>query len=213
MKLVLLGPPGAGKGTQCQRLIQKYSLIHLSSGDIFRSEISSGTELGIQAKKFIDAGNLVPDEVVIGMMIAAIGDSDNYVLDGFPRTVVQAQELDKALAVTGSGIEVVINLVVDDNAVASRLMRRRTCPICGKVYHLDYLKPKISGVCDNDSGKLCQRDDDKEDVIIDRLKTYHELTEPLVEYYNSRNCSVFNVDAGRDIEEITAEIIAKIESL
>lgn len=214
MKVVLLGPPGAGKGTQCKRIIEKYGLLHLSSGDIFRSEIAAGSELGKKAKEYIDAGKLVPDDVVIGMMVGAIVKaSGNCVLDGFPRTVVQAEELDKALASKGDKIDVVVSLVVDDNEVASRLTKRRSCPKCGEVYHLDYCKPKVDGICDNDGENLVQRDDDTPEVVLNRLKTYHELTEPLVGYYNSENYPVLEISAGKAIDDVTTEILSKLDSL
>lgn len=214
MKVVLLGPPGAGKGTQCKRIVEKFGLKHISSGDIFRAEISSGSELGKKAKEYIDAGQLVPDDVVIGMMVGAIEKAGGKcVLDGFPRTVVQAEELDKALAAKSEKIDAVVNLVVDDEVVASRLTKRRSCPECGAVYHLEFLKPKVEGKCDVDGQELVQRDDDTPDVVLNRLKTYHELTEPLVGYYNSGNSPVLEITADNAIDEVTAEILKKLENL
>ena len=214
MKLVLLGPPGAGKGTQCKRIVDRFQLVHLSSGDIFRSEIASGSDLGIKAKSFMDAGELVPDEVVISMMVAAIAKAGgNCVLDGFPRTVVQAGELDKALAERNDKIDAVVNLVVDDDDVASRLTQRRSCPKCGEVYHLEYKKPASEDICDFDGEKLVQREDDKPNVVINRLNTYHQLTEPLVEYYNSQNSVLLDVDASKSIDDVTDEILTKLEEI
>lgn len=214
MKVVLLGPPGAGKGTQCKRIIDKYGLLHISSGDIFRAEISAGSELGKKAKDYIDAGQLVPDDVVISMMVGAIEKaSGKCVLDGFPRTVVQAEELDKALAANDDRIDAVVNLVVDDAEVASRLTKRRSCPDCGAVYHLDFLKPKVGGKCDNDGVSLVQRDDDKPEVVLNRLKTYHQLTEPLVGYYNGGNSPVLEISAAKAIDDVTTEILKKLSDL
>ena len=214
MKVVLLGPPGAGKGTQCKRIVERFDLVHLSSGDIFRSEIASGSDLGLKAKSIMDAGKLVPDDVVIGMMVCAIAKAGgNCVLDGFPRTVVQAEELDNALEARSDKIDVVVNLVVDDNEVAARLTQRRSCPKCGEVYHLEFKKPANTGICDNDGEKLVQREDDTPNVVINRLNTYHQLTEPLVEYYNSRNSVLLDVDASKSIDEVTEEILVKLEEI
>ncbi|NIA17113.1 MAG: adenylate kinase, partial [Planctomycetes bacterium] len=144
MIIVLLGPPGAGKGTQCKRVIEKYSLTHLSSGDILRAERAAGTELGRKAQSFMDSGGLVPDEVIINMMVAAIGKTGGgCVLDGFPRTVVQAEELDKLLIKEDKKIDVVVNLVIDDDVITHRLTGRRSCPECGAIYHIEALKPKV----------------------------------------------------------------------
>lgn len=210
----MLGAPGAGKGTQCQAISDTFGFVHLSSGDILRSEIAAGSALGLKAKSLIDQGKFVPDEVVIGVMLAAIKKVDNCVLDGFPRTVVQARELDLALEKIDSKIDIVINLVVNEYEVVARLEKRRSCPKCGRVYHLDYSKPKVEGVCDYDGSLLYHRDDDKRDVILNRLKTYHQLTEPLVDYYNvSPNSKVFNVVADGAIADIRADIVEKINSV
>ena len=210
----MLGAPGAGKGTQCQYISDTFGFVHLSSGDILRSEIASGTTLGLRAKSLIDEGKFVPDEVVIGVMLVAIKKVASCVLDGFPRTVVQAKELDLALNKINSKIDIVINLIVDEHVIVERLEKRRSCPKCGRVYHLDYSKPKVEGVCDFDGCALYHRDDDKRDVILNRLKTYHQLTEPLVDYYNeSQSSKVFNIAADGKIEDIRADIIEKIYSI
>ena len=212
MIVVLLGPPGAGKGTQCKRIIDKLGLTHLSSGDIFRSEISSGSDLGNKAKQYIDNGDLVPDNIVVGMMISAIDEvNGDCVLDGFPRTVVQAQELDTALGNDGMKVDAVVNLLVDDEVVVDRLSKRRVCSKCGAVYHLEYNQPNVENKCDFDNADLYQRDDDTKIVIQNRLKTYHELTEPLVKYYGESNSEVLNIVANKPVEVVTDDILEKLD--
>jgi adenylate kinase len=215
MVIVLLGPPGAGKGTQCKRIIEKYRLAHLSSGDILRSERAGGTELGKRARQYMDSGKLVPDRLIIEMMVGAIASAGgNCVLDGFPRTVVQAAELDKELAEKGKKVDAVVSLVIDDAVVAGRITGRRSCPVCGAVYHIDTLKPKAEGWCDKCKGrKLVQRPDDKPDVVKMRLKTYHEQTAAVVGYYADNGQEIFNIDADRPIDDVTARIFEKLDSL
>jgi adenylate kinase len=215
MVIVLLGPPGAGKGTQCKRIIERYRLVHLSSGDILRSERAAGTELGKKAQEYMDCGKLVPDQLIIEMMVKAIAAANgNCVLDGFPRTVVQGAELDKELALKAKKISAVVNLVIDDEVVEKRITGRRSCPVCGAVYHIDTLKPKINGFCDKCKGqKLVQRPDDKPDVIKQRLKTYHEQTAAVVGYYENNGQEILNINADRPIDDITAEIFEKLDSL
>jgi adenylate kinase len=159
MRAVLLGAPGAGKGTQCKRIVEKYGLVHLSSGDILRRHRAKGTELGKKAQAYMDSGALVPDEIMVEMMADEIKKEPKagFVLDGFPRTVEQAGELDKALASNGQKIDIVLNLKVDDDVVAQRMTGRRSCPKCGAVYHIKNLKPKVEGICDNDGIELVQR--------------------------------------------------------
>ncbi|MHB0945890.1 MAG: adenylate kinase [Sedimentisphaerales bacterium] len=215
MVIVLLGPPGAGKGTQCKRIVDRFKLAHLSSGDILRSERTAGTELGKKAQSFMDAGKLVPDDLIIAMMSGAITKAKgNCVLDGFPRTVVQASELDKELERKGNSIDAIVNLVIDDSVVENRITGRRSCPACGAVYHLESLKPKVDGFCDKCKGQsLTQRVDDTPDVIRERLKTYHQQTSAVVGYYTNAGGEVLDVDADRAIDAVTAEIIKKLESL
>ena len=214
MRIVLLGAPGAGKGTQCKNIVTRHDLLHLSSGDILRQERAEGTELGKQAQSYMDSGGLVPDEIIIGMMVKAIekAPASGFVLDGFPRTVNQAAELDKALAATGLKIDAVLNLEIDDELVASRMTGRRSCPRCGAVYHVENLKPKTEGVCDHDGTELVQRPDDSLEVVAHRLETYHQQTEPLVDYYK-RNGTVYDFDAGQDVDEVKASIFEKLETL
>jgi adenylate kinase len=215
MVIVLLGPPGAGKGTHCKRIAEKYRLEHLSSGDILRNERASGTELGKKAQKYMDSGKLVPDQIIIQMMVGAIAASNwNCVLDGFPRTVVQAAELDKELSKKGKKIDVIVNLIVDNNVIEKRITGRRSCPVCGAVYHIETMKPKVEGYCDKCKGqKLVQRPDDTLEVLKTRLKTYHEQTAAVVGYYVNTGQELFNVDAGKSADEVAALIFEKIDSL
>jgi len=214
MKIVLLGAPGAGKGTQCKRIVDKYDLLHLSSGDILRQQSAEGTELGQKAQSYMDSGALVPDEVMVGMMVGEIkkAPGTGFVLDGFPRTVKQAGELDKALALSGEKIDIVLNLKVDDHIVAQRMTGRRSCPKCGAVYHIENLKPKVDGICDNDGAELIQRPDDSPEVVANRLKTYHLQTEAVVDYYKN-NSTVYDVDANKNAEETTALVFEKLDAL
>lgn len=214
MRLILLGPPGAGKGTQCKRIIDKYGMTHLSSGDILRAERAAGTELGARAQSYMDSGGLVPDDVIIGMMIGAMTKaSEGYVLDGFPRTVVQGEELDKALAEAGEKIDAIVNLVLDDAIIIGRLSGRRSCPKCGAVYHIENLKPEVEGICDKDGEALVQREDDKPEVIKNRLKNYHEQTAAVVGYYQGAGNSIINIDASKSVDEVTSLVLSELGSL
>jgi adenylate kinase len=214
MRIVLLGAPGAGKGTQCKSLVERYGLIHLSSGDILRQERAANTELGKKAKTYMDSGALVPDEIIIEMMVKAIGNAPDagFILDGFPRTVNQAVELDKSLSERGQEIDVVINMEIDDSIIARRMSGRRSCPKCGAVYHIENLKPKVEGRCDNDNTELVQRPDDKPEVVANRLEIYHQQTEPLVDYYKS-NSTVYDIDAGGSADEVKACVFEKLDAL
>ena len=214
MRVVLLGAPGAGKGTQCKRLVDKYGLLHLSSGDILRQERAAETELGKKAQSYMDSGGLVPDEVIVEMMAGAISKSpqSGFVLDGFPRTVEQAVELDKLLALTGKKIDVVVNLKIADEKVAARMTGRRSCPECGAVYHIENLKPKVEGKCDKDGTELIQRPDDSLEVVKSRLKTYHEQTEPVVDYYKN-NGTVYDIDSGESADEVSELIFKRLNAL
>ncbi len=214
MRLILLGPPGAGKGTQCKRIIDKYSVTHLSSGDILRSERAADTQLGKKAQSYMDSGQLVPDDVIIDMMVGEIKKArSGYILDGFPRTVAQSCQLDEALSAAGEKINGVVNLEVADETVAARLTGRRSCPKCGAVYHIENLKPESPGICDIDGEQLVQRADDKPEVIANRLKTYHEQTAAVVGYYQSQGRAVLSIDAGQDVDAITAMIFTELDEL
>ena len=213
MRIVLLGAPGAGKGTQCKNIVAQYGLLHLSSGDILRRERAAGTELGKKAQDYMDSGALVPDEIIIEMMTKAIRKAPaGFLLDGFPRTVNQAVKLAESLAGDGMKIDVVLNLQIDDDVVAKRMTGRRSCPECGAVYHIENLKPKVEGLCDNDGTELVQRPDDSPEVVANRLKTYHQQTEPLVDYYRN-NGTVYDFDADRSPDEIRASIFEKLDAL
>jgi adenylate kinase len=214
VRIVLLGAPGAGKGTQCKRIVEKYGLLHLSSGDILRQERTAGTKLGRCARGYMDSGELVPDEVIVEMMAGAIKKTPQagFVLDGFPRTVNQADRLDKSLACNGKRINAVLNLKVDDRIVAQRMTGRRSCPQCGAVYHIENLRPKVEGICDSDGATLIQRSDDSLEVVKNRLKTYHRQTEPVVDYYRKNN-TVYDIDANKDVDEVTALLFENLDTL
>jgi len=217
MRIVLLGAPGAGKGTQCKRIVERYGLLHLSSGDILRQERAGGTELGKNAQSYMDSGGLVPDELIVEMMAGAIikAPAAGFVLDGFPRTVNQAVELDKSLARDNQKIDAVLNLEIDDKVVAERMTGRRSCPQCGAVYHIENLKPKVEGRCDHDGAELVQRPDDSLEVVQNRLKTYYQQTKPVVNYYkNSPNAPAFyDIDTDRDIEKVSASVFESLDAL
>ena len=213
MRIVLLGAPGAGKGTQCKYIVDRYKLLHLSSGDILRRHRAQGTKLGKKAQKFMDSGALVPDNVIIDMMIDEIGRaSGGYVLDGFPRTVKQAADLDKALQGRDEKIDAVLNLGVNEDVILRRITGRRICPKCAAVYHVENLKPKVDGICDKDGAKLVQRPDDTAEVVKTRLKNYNEQTAPLIDYYKRGN-SVFDIDANAEAETVRDLIFSKLDPL
>jgi adenylate kinase len=189
LNLVLLGPPGSGKGTQGERLQEDHRLPYYATGDILRAAVRDETELGKEARGFMDRGDLVPDEVIVGVIAEALDSSearDGFILDGFPRTTPQAEALDAKLSELGRAVTAVLLVDVSDDEVVRRLGGRRTCAVCGRVYHVELNPPKTEGVCDVDGGELVIRDDDKPDVIRRRLDTYHEKTEPLVDYYDQR---------------------------
>jgi adenylate kinase len=214
MRIVLLGAPGAGKGTQCKRIASKYGLAHLSSGDILRQERAAGTELGKKAQSYMDSGALVPDRIIVEMMAGAIGKApkNGFLLDGFPRTVNQAEELDKSLVSAGQQIDAVLNLQVDDQLIAKRMTGRRSCPKCGAVYHIENLKPKVDNKCDNDGTELVQRPDDSLEVVTNRLKTYHRQTKPVVDYYKKNN-TVYDIDANKGADEVAGLIFKYLDGL
>ena len=213
MRIVLLGAPGSGKGTQCKSIVEQYGLLHLSSGDILRKERAEETDLGKKAQGYMDSGALVPDDIIIKMMTKAIhkAPKEGFVLDGFPRTVNQARELDKSMADAGKEIDFVVNLEVDDRIIESRITGRRSCPKCGEVYHVENMKPKNDNVCDNDGTELVQRPDDTPEVVENRLKNYHQQTEPLVDYYKNSG-TVYDVRADRDPDVVKNDIFDLLES-
>jgi adenylate kinase len=209
MRLVLVGPPGAGKGTQAEFVAAHLAVPKISTGDIFRANVSQGTELGLEAKRYMDDGLLVPDEVTINMVrdrLAEPDANDGFLLDGFPRTVPQAQELDKMLADLGTQLDVVLELVVDDDEVIRRLSGRRTCRGCGKIWHVEFDAPIIEGVCDRCGGELFQRDDDKPETVAKRLREYADKTSPLVDFYGAQG-KLVGIDATGLVEDITLRAI------
>ena len=209
MRLVLVGPPGAGKGTQAEFIAAHLAVPKISTGDIFRANVSQGTPLGLEAKRYMDDGNLVPDEVTINMVRERLAEpdaADGFLLDGFPRTVPQAQELDKMLADLGTQLDVVLELVVDDDEVIRRLSGRRTCSGCGKTWHIEFDAPTIDGVCDRCGSELYQRDDDKAETVANRLREYADKTAPLIDFYGAQG-KLVGIDATGLVEDITVRAI------
>ena len=208
MKIIMLGAPGAGKGTQAKRIAEKYGIPHISTGDIFRANIKEGTELGLKAKEYMDQGLLVPDEVTIGMLLDRIHQADcknGYVLDGFPRTIPQAESLNKALADMGEAIDFAIDVDVPDENIVNRMGGRRACLKCGATYHVEYAAPKADGVCDACGSGLVLRDDDKPETVQKRLTVYHDQTQPLIEYYKGQGI-LHSVDGTQAMEAVFESI-------
>jgi len=209
VRLVLVGPPGAGKGTQAQFISAQASIPKISTGDIFRASVSQRTTLGLEAKKYMDAGDLVPDQVTISMVrdrLAEDDAADGFLLDGFPRTVPQAEVLDEILAELAAQLDVVLELVVDDDEVVRRLSGRRTCRTCGHVWHLDFDPPSHEGSCDRCGGELFQRDDDQPETVRHRIEVYADQTAPLIAYYAERGLLV-GLDATGPVEDVTDRAI------
>jgi len=209
MRLVLLGAPGAGKGTQAAMISEKLNIPHISTGDIFRSNIKEGTELGNKAKEYIDKGMLVPDEITIGIVKGRLLQQDcvkGFILDGFPRTIPQAEYLEKALKDMNIELDVVLNIFVADDAIIKRMSGRRVCPVCGASYHIVHNPPKHDGKCESCNTDVIQREDDKEETVIKRLKTYHQQTEPLIEFYNKKG-KLKTVVGKESVEDTSDEVI------
>lgn len=189
MNLILLGPPGAGKGTQATRIVEKYKVPHISTGDIFRENIKNSTPLGQKAQEYMNKGELVPDQLVVDIALDRLGKDDcknGFLLDGFPRTVFQADALDKFLKDKGKGIDLVINIEVEDKMLIERLDARRVCPTCAATYNVIGMPPKKEGICDKCNDTLIQRKDDKKETVGNRIKVYHEQTSPLIDYYKEK---------------------------
>jgi adenylate kinase len=216
MRLILLGPPGAGKGTQASRIAAAYEVPHISTGDIFRANVKGDTELGREAKRYMDAGDLVPDDVVIRMVDDRLAQDDaagGFLLDGFPRTVPQAEALEALLVERGVPIDVVLRFAVDEDEVIERLTGRRTCRECGAIFHVSSNPPATEGVCDVCGGELYQRDDDTEDVVRNRMDVYRKQTEPLESFYWERG-ALRDVEAVGTVDDVTAralEVLAEYE--
>ena len=210
MKIIMLGAPGAGKGTQAKKISAKYEIPHISTGDIFRANIKNGTELGKKAKAFMDQGMLVPDELTVDLVIDRLSKEDcvkGCILDGFPRTIPQAEALDKALAAKGEKVDFAINCDVPDENIINRMGGRRACVGCGATYHLVYAAPKQEGICDTCGGELILRDDDKPETVEKRLKVYHEQTQPLIDYYEKAGI-LKSVDGTVNLEDVFQSIVS-----
>lgn len=209
MKIIMLGAPGAGKGTQAKRIAEKYGVPHISTGDIFRMNIKNGTELGEKAKTYMDKGMLVPDELVVDLVVDRVAKDDaknGYVLDGFPRTIPQAEALDKALEAIDEKVDYAVNVEVPDENIVNRMAGRRACVSCGATYHLVHIPTKVEGICDTCNSELILREDDKPETVQKRLEIYHEQTQPLIEYYTKKNILV-EVDGTKDMAEVFNAIV------
>ncbi len=210
MKIIMLGAPGAGKGTQAKMIAEKYSVPHISTGDIFRANIKNGTELGMEAKKYMDQGLLVSDELTVKILLDRVAQDDcknGYVLDGFPRTIPQAEVLDKALAEMNDEIDFAINVDVPDENIVKRMGGRRACLSCGATYHIEHIPPKQEGICDVCGKELVLRDDDKPETVKNRLTVYHQQTQPLIDFYQAKGI-LKTVDGTVDMKDVFAAIVA-----
>ena len=210
MKIIMLGAPGAGKGTQAKMIADKYGVPHISTGDIFRANIKNGTELGMEAKKYMDQGLLVPDELTVRILLDRVAQDDcknGYALDGFPRTIPQAEVLDSELTKLGDHIDYAINVDVPDENIVKRMSGRRACLTCGATYHIEHVPPKKEGICDVCGSELVLRDDDKPETVKNRLNVYHEQTQPLIDFYTEKGV-LKTVDGTVPMEEVFAAITA-----
>lgn len=214
MRIVLMGPPGAGKGTQAVRLVEKFGFTHLSSGDIFRAEKTSGSELGKKLAEYMNAGKLVPDEIVVEMMAKAITKVEGgLMLDGFPRTVDQAKALDEQLQQAEKPLDAVVVITADIDNIVQRITGRRTCSQCGRGYHVTNIPPRKENICDDCGVELTQRDDDNEEVVRQRLTAYTTMTEPVIEYYRGTGVKMIQVDGNLSLVEVSSVMIAGLEAL
>ena len=210
MKIVMLGAPGAGKGTQAKMIADQYSIPHISTGDIFRANIKEGTELGKEAKSYMDKGQLVPDELTVKILLDRVSNEDcknGYVLDGFPRTIPQAEVLEEALNKLNDRIDFAINVEVPDENIVKRMGGRRACLSCGATYHIVHIPPKTEGICDRCAKELVLRDDDKAETVQKRLDVYHEQTKPLIDFYGKKGV-LKEVDGTAEMEDVFAAIVA-----
>ena len=211
MKLILLGAPGAGKGTQAEIISEKYNIPTISTGNIIRAALKNGTEMGLKAKSYIDAGELVPDDVVIGIIRERLSEPDcngGFILDGFPRTIPQAEALDTM----GIAIDAALSIEVEDSEIVKRMSGRRVCEKCGASYHTEYKKPQIDGVCNLCDGKLVIRKDDEPETVLNRLNVYHEQTEPLKSYYNAQN-KLLIVQGQDEVKDTTALVLKALSEI
>ena len=214
MKIIMLGAPGAGKGTQAKKIAEKYSIPHISTGDIFRANIKNGTELGKKAKTYMDQGLLVPDELVVDLVVDRVQQDDcanGYVLDGFPRTIPQAEALDKALSEMGQKMDYAINVEVPDENIVNRMGGRRACVDCGATYHIEYAPTKVEGICDKCGAKTVLRTDDHPDTVKERLNVYHAQTEPLIAYYKAQG-KLYPVEGQDEVADTSALTLKALEA-
>ncbi|MCO5360565.1 adenylate kinase [Staphylococcus pasteuri] len=215
MNIILMGLPGAGKGTQASEIVKKFPIPHISTGDMFRKAIKDETDLGKEAKSYMDRGELVPDEVTVGIVKERISEDDakkGFLLDGFPRTIDQAEALNSIMAELDRSIDAVINIEVPEEELMNRLTGRRICEKCGTTYHLVFNPPKVEGICDLDGGKLYQREDDNPETVSNRLKVNVKQSKPILEYYDNKGV-LNNIDGSKDIEEVTTDIIDILDQL
>lgn len=214
MKIIMLGAPGAGKGTQAKQIAAKYEIPHISTGDIFRANIKEQTALGMEAKEYMDKGQLVPDELTVRILLDRVAKDDcknGYVLDGFPRTIPQAEVLDKEVTKLGEKVDFAINVDVPDENIVNRMGGRRACLKCGATYHVKHVPPKTEGICDTCGSELVLRDDDKPETVKNRLKVYHDQTQPLIDYYNAKGI-LHTVDGTQDMDEVFGAIVGILEA-
>ncbi|MCY1572989.1 adenylate kinase [Staphylococcus pettenkoferi] len=215
MNIILMGLPGAGKGTQASEIVKKYPIPHISTGDMFRKAIREETELGKKAKSFMDRGELVPDEVTVGIVKERLSEDDakkGFLLDGFPRTIDQAEALNDIMSDLNREVEAVINIEVPEEELMNRLTGRRICEKCGTTYHLVFNPPKVEGVCDLDGGKLYQREDDNPETVSNRLKVNIKQSKPILEYYDQKGV-LKNIDGAKDIDDVTSDVIQILDDL
>ena len=214
MKIIMLGAPGAGKGTQAKLIAEKYQIPHISTGDIFRANIKEGTDLGKEAKEYMDKGQLVPDELTVRILLDRVSKDDcknGYVLDGFPRTIPQAEVLDNEVAKLGDKIDFAIDVDVPDENIIRRMSGRRSCPKCGATYHIEHIPPQKEGICDTCQSKLIIRDDDKPETVKSRLDVYHKQTQPLIDHYSKLNI-LRTVDGTQDMQDVFSAITKHLEA-
>ena len=215
MNIILMGLPGAGKGTQASEIVKKFSIPHISTGDMFRKAIKDETDLGKEAKSYMDRGELVPDEVTVGIVKERISEDDakkGFLLDGFPRTIDQAEALNDIMSELGRNIDAVINIEVPEEELMNRLTGRRICEKCGTTYHLVFNPPKVDGICDIDGGKLYQREDDNPETVSNRLNVNVKQSKPILEYYNEKGV-LKNIDGAKDIDDVTKDVIDILDQL
>ncbi len=215
MNVILMGPPGAGKGTQAKRIAQIFKIPHISTGDMLREAVAAGTDLGLKVKEIMDKGLLVPDDLMIDLVRERLSREDTrngFILDGFPRTVEQAAALDEMLEDLGRKIDVALLVNADEEEVVKRISSRRVCPECGKVYNLLTIRPKVEGRCDNDGAELIQRDDDMPETVRARYRVYLEKTKPVIQYYSSNKSQFLEVDGTGEIDVVTDKIVEHLES-